>query len=128
MVLYVFSDHYTGITDPWSAGNIYCSEMTARLVVHLLGVKPEYVQALPMDVPQDIQGHDLDFAIICNFSGLLCSTRSWPLYFDKGLKADYLSKFYYIAFYCVQILTTAMRWKRLHPSVLYLCRGGGDLS
>ena len=50
------ADHYTGITENWSAGTIYCSEVTGRLVVHLLGVQPEFVHGLPMDIPVDIQG------------------------------------------------------------------------
>ena len=50
------ADHYTGITDNWGAGEIYCSEITGRLVVYLLGVKPEFVHVLPMDVPTDVQG------------------------------------------------------------------------
>lgn len=50
------ADHYTGISETWSAGPIYCSEVTARLVVHLTGVAQGLVRPLPMDAPQMIQG------------------------------------------------------------------------
>ncbi|KAL0029207.1 hypothetical protein WJX79_003015 [Trebouxia sp. C0005] len=50
------SDHYTGITDNWSQGIIHCSPVTAKLVVHLLGVKPEYLKPLALDTEHHIQG------------------------------------------------------------------------
>ena len=50
------ADHYTGITDNWNQGLIHCSPVTAKLVIHLLGVKPEYVKPLAMDQEHHIQG------------------------------------------------------------------------
>ncbi|KAL6766970.1 LIG6 [Auxenochlorella protothecoides x Auxenochlorella symbiontica] len=50
------ADHYGGLTDTWSAGPIYCSEVTARFVVHALGVRPSYLHPLPMDTPVMIHG------------------------------------------------------------------------
>ncbi|DBB01067.1 hypothetical protein WJX77_004280 [Trebouxia sp. C0004] len=50
------SDHYTGITDNWNQGIIHCSPVTAKLVVHLLGVKPEYLKPLAVDTEHHIQG------------------------------------------------------------------------
>jgi len=50
------ADHYTGITDNWNQGIIHCSPVTAKLVVHLLGVKPEYLKPLAMDTEHHIQG------------------------------------------------------------------------
>lgn len=50
------ADHYTGLTDAWSAGPIYCTEVTARLVHHLLGVKRAFLRPLPLDTPTAIQG------------------------------------------------------------------------
>lgn len=32
-----------------AGGLIYCSAITARLVTTIIGVKPEYVKALPME-------------------------------------------------------------------------------
>jgi hypothetical protein len=66
----ICADHYQGITENWSAGTIYCSEVTRRLVIHLLDVKEEYVTALPMDQPLDIQGEQSQ-AVAFNFV--------WPL-------------------------------------------------
>ncbi len=50
------ADHYTGITDNWNQGIIHCSPVTAKLVVHLLGVKPEYLKPLAVDTEHHIQG------------------------------------------------------------------------
>eukprot|EP00803_Ostreobium_quekettii_P008788 evm.model.scf_1474EXC.2 EVM.evm.TU.scf_1474EXC.2 scf_1474EXC:16266-31624(-) len=50
------SDHYTGLSETWSQGSIYCSEVTGRLVVHMLGVNPKYIHALPMDIPRNVEG------------------------------------------------------------------------
>ncbi len=50
------ADHYTGITDNWNQGIIHCSPVTAKLVIHLLGVKPEYLKPLAMDTEHHIQG------------------------------------------------------------------------
>lgn len=50
------ADHYGGLTDTWSAGPIYCSEVTARFVVHALGVRLSYLHPLPMDTPVMIHG------------------------------------------------------------------------
>lgn len=45
------SDHYTNLSGNWKHGPIYCSEGTANLIVHMLGVDRKWVHALPMDVP-----------------------------------------------------------------------------
>ena len=50
------ADHYTGLSDNWSAGPIYCSAVTARLTAHMLGVAPQFLVALPLDTPTMIQG------------------------------------------------------------------------
>ncbi|KIP04536.1 hypothetical protein PHLGIDRAFT_93386 [Phlebiopsis gigantea 11061_1 CR5-6] len=44
------SDHYTNLSGSWKNGPIYCSEGTANLIVHMLGVDRKWVHALPMDV------------------------------------------------------------------------------
>jgi len=50
------SDHYTGITPLWNKGLIYCSEITASLVLQVLKVAPELVVALPMGEKVMIDG------------------------------------------------------------------------
>jgi hypothetical protein len=49
-------DHYTGLTENWNAGRIYCSHVTGCLIIHLLGVNPDLITVLPLDQPQDIEG------------------------------------------------------------------------
>ncbi|KAI0686681.1 DNA repair metallo-beta-lactamase-domain-containing protein [Cytidiella melzeri] len=44
------SDHYTNLSASWKSGPIYCSEGTANLILHMLGVGREWVHPLPMDV------------------------------------------------------------------------------
>ncbi|GIL67665.1 hypothetical protein Vafri_21002, partial [Volvox africanus] len=50
------SDHYSGLNDNWCNGPIYCSETTARLVVHLCGVDPSHLRPLPMKQPVMVAG------------------------------------------------------------------------
>ena len=45
------SDHYTNLSSNWKSGPIYCSECTANLIIHMLGVDRKWVHPLPMDVP-----------------------------------------------------------------------------
>ncbi|KAI0287810.1 DRMBL-domain-containing protein [Russula brevipes] len=45
------SDHYTNLSSSWKAGPIYCSEGTAKLVIHMLSVDPKWVHPLPMNEP-----------------------------------------------------------------------------
>ena len=48
------SDHYTNLSAKWDSGPIYCSEGTANLIIHMLGVDPKWVHPLPMDVATTI--------------------------------------------------------------------------
>lgn len=43
--------------DTWDKGLIYCSDMTAKLIAHKLGVDQKYLCALPMDIPQNVDGN-----------------------------------------------------------------------
>jgi hypothetical protein len=45
------SDHYTGLGPSWSAGLIYCTPITARLVVARLRVRQEYVREVAVGGP-----------------------------------------------------------------------------
>lgn len=49
-------DHYGGLNENFKAGRIYASEVTARLVKHMLGVDPALVVALPMLEPTEVDG------------------------------------------------------------------------
>ncbi|XP_027153946.1 DNA ligase 6 [Coffea eugenioides] len=42
------SDHYTGLNPFWSKGVIYCSSVTARLLIEVLKVPSAFVVALPL--------------------------------------------------------------------------------
>ncbi|KAL3698658.1 hypothetical protein R1sor_012734 [Riccia sorocarpa] len=50
------SDHYAGITNLWSKGLIFCSEITASLLKHSLQVTDSFVVPLPMGKPVIIDG------------------------------------------------------------------------
>ena len=45
------SDHYTNLSSNWKHGLIYCSEVTANLIIHMLSVDKKWVRPLPMDTP-----------------------------------------------------------------------------
>lgn len=53
------SDHYGGMTANWSHGPIYCSSITANLVLQQIKVSPEYVVKLPMYQTVNIEGVDI---------------------------------------------------------------------
>ncbi|KAG0233431.1 hypothetical protein BGW41_001489 [Actinomortierella wolfii] len=50
------SDHYGGLTSSWKHGPIYCSSITANLVLSRLNVDAQYVRRLPMYEPTVIEG------------------------------------------------------------------------
>ncbi|KAF9132266.1 DNA break repair nuclease [Mortierella sp. GBA39] len=50
------SDHYGGLTSTWNHGPIYCSSITANLVITRLKVDERYVKRLPMYEPTVVDG------------------------------------------------------------------------
>ncbi|GFR43272.1 hypothetical protein Agub_g4334, partial [Astrephomene gubernaculifera] len=50
------SDHYTGLSESWSAGPVYCSPVTARLAAHLCGVAPAWLHPLQLGTPHVVAG------------------------------------------------------------------------
>ncbi|KAF9932275.1 hypothetical protein FBU30_008570 [Linnemannia zychae] len=50
------SDHYGGLTSTWSHGPIYCSSITANLVISRLKVDEQYINRLPMYKPTVVNG------------------------------------------------------------------------
>eukprot|EP00903_Cladosiphon_okamuranus_P007136 g6931.t1 len=59
LLTHFHSDHTTGLYKSFSAGTIYTSHGTAKLVVELLGVNQERVVALEMDKPHMVAGFEL---------------------------------------------------------------------
>lgn len=45
------SDHYTNLSSSWKSGPIYCSEVTANLIIYMLSVDKKWIRPLPMDTP-----------------------------------------------------------------------------
>ncbi|KAJ1984059.1 repair protein PSO2 SNM1 [Dimargaris cristalligena] len=45
------ADHYGGLTSTFNHGPIYCSAVTANLVIHKLGVNSQWVRVLPLNQP-----------------------------------------------------------------------------
>ncbi len=50
------ADHYMGLTKSWKHGQIYCSEITARLVALKLRIDHNWVTPLAMNKEYDIFG------------------------------------------------------------------------
>ncbi|KAF8931296.1 DNA break repair nuclease [Haplosporangium gracile] len=50
------SDHYGGLTSTWNHGPIYCSSITANLVITRLKVDVQYIKRLPMYEPTVVDG------------------------------------------------------------------------
>lgn len=53
------SDHYGGLRKSWSAGLIYCSEVTARLCQLRLGLDAEWLRPLPTGKFVQVEGVDV---------------------------------------------------------------------
>ncbi|WRT69748.1 uncharacterized protein IL334_006739 [Kwoniella shivajii] len=51
LLTHAHSDHYTNLSKSWTHGPIYCSQTTANLIVHMLGVEPKWVHGLPDNIP-----------------------------------------------------------------------------
>ncbi|KAG7011065.1 DNA ligase 6, partial [Cucurbita argyrosperma subsp. argyrosperma] len=50
------SDHYAGLSPTWCKGIIFCSDVTARLLLEVLKVPLPFVQSLPLREPVVIDG------------------------------------------------------------------------
>ncbi|ORX54688.1 DRMBL-domain-containing protein [Piromyces finnis] len=50
------SDHYGGITKKYDYGPIYCSKVTANLLIELIGVNEQFVHPLELDKEYIIEG------------------------------------------------------------------------
>ncbi|KAF9436199.1 DNA break repair nuclease [Entomortierella beljakovae] len=50
------SDHYGGLTSSWNHGPIYCSSITANLIISRLNVDSRFVKRLPMYEPTVVDG------------------------------------------------------------------------
>lgn len=50
------SDHYIGLGKKWCHGPIYCSQITANLVIQQLGVEAVWVKPIPFDETVDVPG------------------------------------------------------------------------
>lgn len=48
------SDHYTGLTPTWSKGIIFCSELTAKLLIETLKISPLFVVSLKLNVTVEV--------------------------------------------------------------------------
>lgn len=53
---HMHSDHTTGLSRSFSAGPIYCSPITARLLRCDMGIRPDLIRILPLDLPTTICG------------------------------------------------------------------------
>jgi hypothetical protein len=58
------SDHYTRLASNWRHGPIYCSKVTANLVIQQLRVDPQWVKPLPMDVECQIENSNVTVTLI----------------------------------------------------------------
>ncbi|CAK9048803.1 unnamed protein product [Durusdinium trenchii] len=55
------SDHTVGLTRGFDSGTIYCTEVTAALIINMMGVDPAHVRALPLEQTVEVQGVSLTF-------------------------------------------------------------------
>ncbi|KAI9638791.1 DNA repair metallo-beta-lactamase-domain-containing protein [Dioszegia hungarica] len=51
LLSHAHSDHYTNLSKSWTHGPIYCSKTTGNLIIHMLGVEPQWVHGLDEDIP-----------------------------------------------------------------------------
>ncbi|XP_060193052.1 DNA ligase 6 isoform X2 [Lycium barbarum] len=53
------SDHYTGLSSNWSKGIIFCSSITANLLIKVLNVPKQFVVSLPLSKKVLIDGSEV---------------------------------------------------------------------
>ncbi|XP_047317657.1 DNA ligase 6 [Impatiens glandulifera] len=53
------SDHYAGLSSGWSKGIIFCSRITARLLVEILNISPLFIVSLELSESVSIDGCDV---------------------------------------------------------------------
>ncbi|KAG2180667.1 hypothetical protein INT44_003674 [Umbelopsis vinacea] len=58
------SDHYTRLAPNWRHGPIYCSKITANLVIQKLGVDSQWVKSLPMDTECKMEDSDVTVTLL----------------------------------------------------------------
>lgn len=61
MLTHFHSDHYMGLGPSWTAGPIYCTPTTARLVMKRLRVRQEWLRLVPLHSPVVVEGSRLTF-------------------------------------------------------------------
>ena len=59
IILACYADHYTGLRENWDYGPIYCSEVTGKLVVKIVGVSPDLIRPMKWDTPTVVDGNAL---------------------------------------------------------------------
>ena len=47
----LYSDHYAGLGSSWNYGQIYCTDVTARLAENILRVQKKWIVEAQFDVP-----------------------------------------------------------------------------
>ena len=55
------SDHYGGLRESFDAGTIYCSQITAKLVVEVLHVPPSRLKPMPLGQKFEVEGVTVTF-------------------------------------------------------------------
>lgn len=56
------ADHYQNLSSSWAHGPIYASQTTINLIKLKLGVKDEWLHALPLD--KTVKVHGIDVTLI----------------------------------------------------------------
>ena len=93
------SDHYGGLVKSWKAGFVYCSAITAALVVQRLGVSPSLVRVLPLDCICLVDGweittvraHHCPGSVMFQFQQLGSTTRylhTGDMRYDPAMATD----------------------------------------
>ncbi|OVA08140.1 hypothetical protein BVC80_1725g36 [Macleaya cordata] len=74
------SDHYAGLNPSWSRGLIFCSEITARLLIEVLKISPFFVVSLSLQEPVCIDECEVTLIDANHCPGAVQIVGKWHYY------------------------------------------------
>nr|PIM01657.1 DNA repair metallo-beta-lactamase [Toxoplasma gondii COUG] len=81
------ADHYSGLSSSWSRGVVYCSVLTARLIITFLRVNKALVRGLDLDTEYEIADARVTLLDANHCPGavmFLCKTKGGKTYLHTG--------------------------------------------
>lgn len=109
------SDHYHGLNHTFNRGTIYCSKITANLLICRLRVPKRYIKVLDYKTRTNIEGVDVTFYCANHCPGAVCILFEFP----NGEKHLHTGDMRYDDAYSDHIELTKLRINNLYLDTTY---------